>query len=115
MDTDLKYGELIIGIVTTVGAYKQQLIDDLKDSLRKFEYNVEILSVTSEVIDGLMKDKPTFINEATRINYYMDAGNSIRDNASDNKILMRGIINKIYASRSSDEKGRFQDKRRPIL
>ena len=115
MDTDLKYGELIIGIITTVGAYKQQLIDDLKDSLRKFEYDVEILSVTSEVIDGLMKDKPTFINEATRINYYMNAGNSIRDNASDNKILMRGIINKIYASRSGDEKGKIPGQKKAYI
>ncbi len=97
------YNELVIGIITTAGSEKTVLIEAIRDTLRKFDYVSEVIRVTKDVIDDLYGPYNESIDEYKRINYYMDLGNEIREEAESNDILMRGVVSKIYTKRAINQ------------
>lgn len=105
MGEESQYGELVFGIVTTIGANKSSLVRDLEDSLRRFGYEVKVFKVSKEIIDQFYNSSEVNRKEDIRLQHYMDKGNLIRKKANDNSILIRGIISKIYNQRNSDSSG----------
>jgi deoxycytidylate deaminase len=72
--------ELIIGIVAPVGSEKSIVIDELKDSLRSFGYESELIKLSQflkevELKETTLVDTPEF----ERVKSYMDAGNEVRE------------------------------------
>lgn len=87
--------ELIIGIVSSVGTESKLVIDSLKSKLELFEYNVEVIKMSSLL--------PTYTKtgEYTRIRHYMKQGDRFRDKTKNNSIMAAGAIEKINKIRET--------------
>lgn len=87
--------ELIIGIVSSVGTESKLVIDSLKSKLELFEYNVEVIKISSLL--------PTYTKtgEYTRIRHYMKQGDRFRDKTKNNSIMAAGAIEKINKIRET--------------
>lgn len=96
--------ELVLGLITTVGTETDSVISCISDQLKQFHYDVEVISVSNDVISSFEENKPVFQNEFDRISHYMDLGNKIRKLADDDAILMKGVSSLIYNKRPTDDK-----------
>lgn len=83
--------ELVIGIVRPVGTNSSDIIQCIKDNLKRFEYTTHIIKVSENVLSAFDNDSSKNIDEYIRINKYMDLGNDVRTKSCDAGILMAGV------------------------
>ncbi|OSI16847.1 cytidine deaminase [Neisseria dumasiana] len=95
LESGIDNGELIIGIVSSVGTDTKQVIETLKGRLEGFKYNVEEIKVSSL----MSKPEVEITSEYERIKYYMENGDSLRKNSNNNAILAAGVAQKINEKR----------------
>jgi cytidine deaminase len=96
--------ELVIGIVSAVGADKALVIDLLKERLWRAGYDVLVVKVSGDVIP-LFGEIPDHGNDNhKKISDLMDAGNEARKQTGDDSILALGVATRIFVKRSRDEK-----------
>ena len=88
-------GELVIGIVSAVGTEYKRVTDPLTDRLKGFGYSVQEIRVSSCL------PKFTGGDEYSRIKHYMQAGDRLREQSSNNAILAAGVAKNISASRNT--------------
>lgn len=113
MPRNEKDSELVLGIISTVGTDVDQVIDDITNQLAFFRYETEIVSVSKDIISQFETNTETkWPSEFERISYYMDLGNKIRVNTSDNSILMKGVARHLNLKRPLDEYGYAQPRKR---
>ena len=106
MPRNNKDSELILGLITTVGTNVDDVIKDICEHLQFFKYQVEIISVSKQIISQFDSDKTTeWDSELNRITHFMDLGNKIRSKTNDNSILMKGVAREIFLKRPKDDKG----------
>lgn len=112
MSIKIKDGELFIGIISTVGVNTSLVIESLQNCLTKFNYFVETINVSSDIIAEFEKMKYDGKSEYERITHYMDLGNQIRMETNDNAILMKGVSREIFKRRERDENRNAQPRSR---
>lgn len=95
--------ELVLGIITTVGTDTENVIRYMKEQLLKFSYTTEIIHVSSDILADFIDKDISFPDEYNRIKYYMDLGNTIREESGDASILMKGVAANILSRRDSIE------------
>jgi deoxycytidylate deaminase len=96
-------GELVLGIISTVGTDVNSVITCLEDCLKKFNYHVELITVSKDIISQFEPTSPkSFSNEYERISHYMTLGNKIRKLANDYSILMSGVAAFISQKRKTE-------------
>lgn len=108
-----KDSELVLGLIATVGTDVDDVINDITNQLRFFNYKTEVINVSKDVISQFDTDcEKEFPSEFERISYYMNLGNKIRQDIGDNSILMKGVSRNIYITRERDAKDFPQPKKR---
>ena len=93
-----KDSELVLGIIQTVGTNSADIIQCIVDSLKKFNYQSEIIKVSKTILSEFHKETLSFDKEFDRINFFMDLGNEIRQKTGDGAILMKGVSAYIYGN-----------------
>lgn len=95
LTTGINLGELVIGIVSAVGTEYKRVTEPLTDRLKGFGYEVQEIRVSSCL--------PTFkgAGEYDRIKHYMQAGDKLREDSSNNAILAAGVAKNISESRNN--------------
>lgn len=97
--------ELVIGLVGAVGSRLGQLTDILKGYLvDRFKYDVEVISVSSQIIKKYKEDKIQTNDEFSRIKSYMDSGNELRNESNDNSFVALDAARVISEVREKREK-----------
>lgn len=104
--------ELVIGLVNPVGTDSRSFVTAITERLKVFNYNVQIIKVSLNVIKQLIEKDINYTNEFERISQYMDLGNDLRENTKQNAILALGITSEIYKLREKDEKNNSKPMRR---
>ncbi|MDY0274089.1 MAG: anti-phage dCTP deaminase [Desulfomicrobium sp.] len=94
----INQGELIIGIVSAMGAESKQVIDTLTNRLEGFDYEVHEVRVSSCL------PKIEYKNEYERINRYISEGDNLRKTSGSNAILAAGVAKQISKCRTEDNK-----------
>lgn len=96
--------EIVIGLVNPVGADSKLFLTAITERLRVYNYRVEVIKVSSNVIKQLTQNDMNYSSEYDRISKYMDLGNELRESTTQNAILALGITSEIYKCRNKDEK-----------
>ena len=92
----IETSELVFGLVYSVGTESKRVIDDLRNRLSGFGYEIIVIRA-SELLA-----KPTSSeNEYDRIKHYMNEGDELRKNSNNNAILAAGVISKIKSLRDT--------------
>ena len=91
--------ELVIGIVSPVGAESNLVIESLKNKLKLFGYETEIIKISSILPPFNESNKAS---EYARIRYYMKQGDRFRNKTENNSILAIGAVEKINELRDQD-------------
>ena len=104
--------ELVLGLISTVGTDVDAVIQDIKDQLAFFRYEVEVISVSKDILSQFEKKQPEWNDEFDRVSHYMDLGNQIRIETGDNSILMKGVARQLHLKRNVDEHGYAQPRPR---
>ena len=99
-------------MITTVGTDIDPIIKDITDQLKFFNYEVEIVSVSKDIISQFETQEPSFASEFERVSHYMDLGNEIRNQSKDASILMKGVSRFLYQKRTKDDKGNVTPRKR---
>jgi len=107
-----KDSELVLGLISTVGTDVDAVIQDIQDQLAFFRYEVEVISVSQDILSQFEETRPEWKDEFDRVSYYMDLGNRIRVKTGDNSILMKGVARQLYLKRTVDENGYVQPRPR---
>ena len=107
-----KDSELVLGLISTVGTDVDAVIQDIQDQLAFFRYEVEVISVSQDILSQFEETRPEWKDEFDRVSYYMDLGNQIRVKTGDNSILMKGVARQLYLKRTVDENGYVQPRPR---
>lgn len=108
-----KDGELVLGLISTVGTDIDEVIRDIKEQLLFFRYETEEISVSRDIISQFETEPHTeWPSEFDRISHYMDLGNQIRVQTCDNSILMKGVARQLYFKRTLDRNGFAQPRPR---
>lgn len=97
LTNNFENSELIIGIVSPVGAEYDRVGTPLKDRLRGFGYDVQEIRVSS-----LLSSPPPGLKEYERIRYYIAAGDKLRKETKNNAILAAGVANEIKKRREGE-------------
>ena len=90
-------GELIIGLITTLGTDVRDIIQLIEDRLAQYNYETEQIKVSSEIIAQFDVNGSEKTSEYERIAHFMDLGDSLR--TSDTRLLMKGVAAKIFERR----------------
>lgn len=94
--------EVVFGIICPTGTDTSEAINYMIEHLKKFEYSVKVINISSEVIPKFYKDNELEPDdEYERINFLMDKGNEIRG-TGDNNILMEGALSIIFEDREME-------------
>lgn len=92
----IETSELVLGLVYSVGTESTRVIDDLRNRLSGFGYEIQ------EIRASELLPKPTSSeNEYDRIKHYMNEGDELRKNSNNNAILAAGVISKIKSLRNN--------------
>lgn len=91
--------ELVIGIVSPVGAESNLVIESLKNKLKLFGYETEIIKISSILPPFNESNKAS---EYARIRHYMKQGDRFRNKTENNSILAIGAVEKINKLRDQD-------------
>lgn len=97
LTTGINEGELIIGIVSTVGTDSARIVGPLKDRLNVFGYNVEEIRISS--ILPVFTGSPSA--EYERIKHFMESGDNLRKDSDNNAILASGAMQVISDKREN--------------
>lgn len=100
LTTGINGSELVIGIVSSVGAESNHVTTPLRNRLEALKYKVVEIRV-SELLNKLTNSQKTHPSEYERIKYYMDQGDELRKISKNNGILATGISKKICENRIS--------------
>jgi len=96
--------EIVIGLVGTVGTPHKYVVDILNERLKAFNYKINEIRVSCDVIGTLYNDIPDdFTSESERITTYIEKGNQARKESGDNSILALGVSSEIFKNREQDE------------
>lgn len=102
-------GELLIGLITTLGTDTRQVLQLIKDRLAQYCYSTEQIKISSEIIAQFDPDASVALSEHDRVSHFMDMGDKLR--TIDTQLLMKGVSAKIFERRDkevhSDERGDF--------
>jgi len=102
--------ELVIGLVGAVGSRLGQLTEILNGYLGdRFKYDVEVISVSSQIIKKYKNDKIKTDDEFSRIKSYMDSGNELRSESKDNSFVALDaarVISEVRERRNKDGKNK---------
>lgn len=92
--------EIIIGLVEAVGTNISEVIEQITNCLRSYDYSVDIVSISGDVMPSILKMvPPKKMDESKRINRMMDFGDRIRRLFKDNSILAFGATSLINLKR----------------
>jgi len=106
--------EIIIGLVEAVGTDSNQVITQITNGLRPYNYDVEVISISRDVIPSIINIKPTrYKKEANRIKKMMDAGDQARELFKDNSILSYGATMLINLKRKSIKEKKYNERNWP--
>ena len=105
-----KSGEIVLGLITTVGTDTENVVRYMKEHLSKFSYKTEIINVSSQILAPFDKAPPILHSEYERIKYYMDLGNKVRNDSQDATIIMKGVASHILSERDSVDNPSPRDK-----
>jgi hypothetical protein len=95
--------ELVIGLVGAVGAELKKVEEIIRDRLKVFQYNVEEIRISKDVIPTAITLSPmSDSNEYVRINEMMNAGNKARRISGNNAILALGAASLISTKREEN-------------
>lgn len=95
--------ELIIGLVSAVGAEKALVVELLKERLGLAGYRVLVVKVSSDIIP-LFSVIPEHGNDNyKKISDLIDGGNNARERIGDDSILALGVAAQIFKFRSQDD------------
>ncbi len=95
--------ELVIGIVRTVGTDFEKVMDYMRNALREFDYEIELIKVSKTILEGFSsKGYDSFDSIYDRTNYFMDLGDYIRDKTQPS-ILAKGVAAYIFSRFRGDE------------
>lgn len=90
--------ELIIGLVGAVGSSLTPLTNITKSLLEeKFNYEVEIIKVSRDILAKYFPDDHKFENAFERISQFMDKGNELRKN--DHDFIAMQVVKEIFQRR----------------
>lgn len=103
-------GEIVLGLITTVGTDTENVIRYMKEHLSKFLYTTEIINVSSQILKAFDKEHPALDSEYERIKYYMSLGNKVRNDSQDATIIMKGVASLILSERDSVDNPSPRDK-----
>lgn len=105
--------EIVIGLVGAVGTDLGKVIKILSNKLKIFGYDVELVSISSDIIPKYSgNDATENPKEYERISSAMDAGNEARRKSDDNSILALGSAAWICSRRERDDKNNPKHARR---
>lgn len=94
--------EIIIALIGAVGTDLKKVIDPIKNRLNIFNYDVEEIRISTDVIQPLFPEIKQPKNNGDKINSYMDLGNRARKLANDKAVLASGAASIIYNNRLSE-------------
>lgn len=103
-------GEIVLGIITTLGTDNENVIRYMRDHLAKFSYKTEVINVSADILTAFEFTTNSFDSEYDRIKHYMDLGNKIRKEREDATIIMKGVAAYILSERDSVEEPSPRDK-----
>jgi len=103
-------GEIVLGIITTLGTDNENVIRYMREHLAKFSYKTEVINVSAEILTAFESITNSFDYEYDRIKHYMDLGNRIRKERKDATIIMKGVASHILSERNSVEDPSPRDK-----
>lgn len=113
MPRNSKDSELVLGLITTVGTNVDEVINDIREHLVFFKYQVEVISVSEQILSQFDNEEvQVWDSEFDRISHFMDLGNRIRTKTKDNSILMKGVARELFLKRAKDDKGFAQPRSR---
>ena len=92
-------GELIIGLITTLGTDVRDVIQLIEDRLAQYNYETEQIKISSEIIAQFDTEDSEKMPEHERISHFMDLGDSLR--TIDTQLLMKGAAAKIFERRKT--------------
>lgn len=98
LTTGINEGELIIGIVSTVGTESARIVSPLTDRLKVFGYHVEEIRISSML--PIFTGSPA--EEYERIKHLMESGDSLRKDSDNNAILASGAMQIISEKRKNN-------------
>ena len=98
LTSGINQGELIIGIVSTVGTESARVTGPLKNRLRAFGYHVEDIRISSILPEFTGSSS----EEYRRIKHYMESGDTLRKDSNNNAILASGAMKVILEKRKSN-------------
>lgn len=94
--------EIIIGLVEAVGTDTSQVITQITNSLRSYNYKVEVITISQDVIPSIININPFgYKYEANRIQKLMDAGDKARELFKDSGILSNGATSSVNLRRKT--------------
>jgi deoxycytidylate deaminase len=97
--------ELVVALVGAVGTELHLVTRILSERLKAFQYHVEEIRVSGEIIPQLVTVPEHPADEYSRIDTLMSAGDEARRSAQDNSVLALGVAARI-ASKRVEEGGR---------
>lgn len=93
-------GEILIGLITTLGTDTRQIIQLIKDRLSQYHYETEQIKISTEVIAEFDTQSSDALSEHDRISHFMDLGDELR--AIDSQLLMKGVSAKLFERREKE-------------
>ena len=103
IDINTSSGEIVLGLITTVGTDTENVVRYMKEHLNKFSYATEVINVSSQILSCFETETPSFNSEYERIKHYMNLGNQVRNDRQDATIVMKGVASHILSERDSVE------------
>jgi|WetSurMetagenome_2_1015567.scaffolds.fasta_scaffold29076_3 deoxycytidylate deaminase len=99
-DNSYSNSELVIGLVGAAGTETDKVINILRERLKAYKYEVELISISKDIITEFNGDTVyEGLDEYERIKKFMDSGNLARQKSGDYAILALGAAAKIYSKR----------------
>lgn len=103
--------ELIIGICSRIGSYSNEVINSIHSRLEEYNYEVEIIKVSDYINHYYKVAKKLEAGHSegyTNLMYKIKGGNFIRDEYSNNSILIELAIKKIREDREDKSKSELK-------
>jgi cytidine deaminase len=100
--------EIIIGLVEAVGTNSNEVITQITNCFRPYNYSVEVVSISRDVMPSILNiGSPAKLKEYRRIKKMMDSGDRIRELFKDNGILSYGATSLINLKRKNIEEQEY--------
>ena len=95
-----KAREIVIGLVQPVGTNSIDIIACIKDCLKQFDQETDIIKVSEKILEKFDTKAGALekVSEYERIKKYMDLGNWARNSTGEPGILMAGVAGYIFTN-----------------